>query len=540
MRLIRLTSDDSSAFFDNSFNEDIIIKPNSKIALSNLTADIPTNSLVVDADNDTISYQLQNANAGTNSGGQKTITLINGQYGGGGITTDSLINQIQTRLNASMTMMSSPDVSEIVGAGSKEIGGMWKLSKKTSTTGDKKTSLNVDYKMSLNKTIDSTTYESLGWTIKNVALTTAGLTGRTGGNLNTFDSYMYNSNYMAMGAGGFRSRIYNLIDSTDATLSDDQLGIAIAFSDKDPATWIDDIDPDAYGYENIVCGVQVSKSDSDYAVIKSDGWDDDTTALQPTTFGTTIGENDILQVGMNFGRIGVQIIQDDGEGGQDNSEIFVPLNAPDTTKLYPIIFFLGGGATGATANSGACRLGKMLYYDNPYDFTKTTTDSGLLGTIAAQPQSTNPSNSYFNWGAETLANHLGYDEVYYPTDRTYTLFESSFNILGERRLITDASKNDNYIVELMNLQLQSYDGYSDNVNNIRAGRKNILATIPIDQDVNNILRYNATTPYFLNLDNKGDVILRNIRARLLNLDYSPVETQGLTVMTLLIKDSSEM
>ena len=439
-----------------------------------------------------------------------------------------------------MTMMSSPDVSEIVGAGSKEIGGMWKLSKKTSTTGDKKTSLNVDYKMSLNKTIDSTTYESLGWTIKNVALTTAGLTGRTGGNLNTFDSYMYNSNYMAMGAGGFRSRIYNLIDSTDATLSDDQLGIAIAFSDKDPATWIDDIKPDEYGYENIVCGVQVSKSDSDYAVIKSDGWDDDTTDLQPTTFGTTIGENDILQVGMNFGRIGVQIIQDDGEGGQDNSEIFVPLNAPDTTKLYPIIFFLGGGATGATANSGACRLGKMLYYDNPYDFTKTTTDSGLLGTIAAQPQSTNPSNSYFNWGAETLANHLGYDEVYYPTDRTYTLFESSFNILGERRLITDASKNDNYIVELMNLQLQSYDGYSDNVNNIRSGRKNILATIPLDQDTNNILRYNATTPYFLNLDNKGDVILRNIRARLLNLDYSPVETQGLTVMTLLIKDSSEM
>ena len=130
--------------------------------------------------------------------------------------------------------------------------------------------------------------------------------------------------------------------------------------------------------------------------------------------------------------------------------------------------------------------------------------------------------------------------MYYPTDRTYTLFESSFNILGERRLITDASKNDNYIVELMNLQLQSYDGYSDNVNNIRAGRKNILATIPIDQDINDILRYAATTPYFLNLDNKDDVILRNIRARLLNLDYSPVETKGLSIMTLLIKDSSEM
>lgn len=540
MRLIRLTSDESTAFFDNSFNEDIIIKPNSKISLSNLTAEIPTNSLVVDSDNDTISYQLQNANAGNNSGGQKTITLINGQYGGGGITTDSLIGQIQTRLNASMTSMLSPDVSEIVGASSKEIGGMWKVAKHTDTTGEKITSLQVEYNMSLNKTISSTTYDDLGWTIKNVALTTAGLTGRSGGTLNTFDSYMYNSNYLSMGGGCIRASIYNLIDSTDATLSDDQLGIAIAFSDKDPATWIDDIDPDAYGYENIVCGVQVSKSDSDYAVINSDGWDDDTTDLQPTTFGTTIGDNDILQVGMNFGKIGVQIVQDDGAGGQDNSEVFVPFNAPDTTKLYPIIFFLGGGVAGATADSGKARLGKMSYFDNPYVFTRSSSDAHVLESVFPQPQSTNPSNAYFNWGAETLANHLGYNSVYYPTDATYFSMATTLTIKGENRIITDATKNDNYIVELMNLQLQSYDGYSDNVNNIRAGRKNILATIPIDQDINDILRYNATTPYFLNLDNKGDVILRNIRARILNLDYSPVETQGLSVMTLLIKDSSEM
>lgn len=540
MRLIRLTSDESTAFFDNSFNEDIIIKPNSKISLTNLTAEIPTNSLVVDSDNDTVSYQLQNANAGNNSGGQKTISLINGKYGGGGISTDSLISQVQTRLNASMTSMLSPDISEIVGASSKEIGGMWKVAKHTDTTGQKITSLQVEYKMSLNKKITSTTIDELGWVKENVALTTAGLTGRTGGTLNTFDSYMYNSNYLSMGGGCIRASIYNLIDSTDATLSDDQLGIAIAFSDKDPATWIDDIDPDNYGYENIVCGVQVSKSDSEYAVINPDGWDDETTELTPTTFGTTIGDNDILQVGMSFGKIGVQIVQDDGAGGQDNSEVFVPLTAPDTTKLYPIIFFLGGGATGATADSGACRLGNLSYFDNPYVFTRSSSDAHVLGSIFPQPQNTNSSNSYFNWGAQTLANHLGYNDVYYPTDATYTLFTTSFSVKGERRIITDATKNDNYIVELMNLQLQSYDGYSDNVNNIRAGRKNILATIPLDQDTNNILRYNATTPYFLDLDNKDDVILRNIRARLLNLDYSPVETQGLSVITLLIKDSTEM
>ena len=548
MRLIRLTSDESTAFFDNSFNEDIIIKPNSKISLSNLTAEIPTNSLVVNSDNDTVSYQLQNANAGNNSGGQKTITLINGKYGGGGISTDSLVSQVQTRLNASMTSMLSPDVSEIVGASSKEIGGMWKVAKHTDTTGQKITSLQVEYKMSLNKKITSTTYEDLGWTLKNVALTTAGLTGRAGGNLNTFDSYMYNSNYLSMGGGCIRASIYNLIDPTAGSLVDDQLGITIGFSTEDPESWIEDIDPTNYDYSKIVCAVQLCRArnladddDVQYGVINADGFDnDDATGLSPTTFGTTIGDNDILQVGMNFGKIGVQIVQDDGEGGQDNSEVFIPLTAPDTTKLYPIIFFLGAGATGSTTTSGSARLGNISYFDDPYVFTRSSSDVHVLGSIFPQPQNTNSSNSYFNWGAQTLANHLGYNDVYYPTDATYLLFTTSFSVKGERRIITDATKNDNYIVELMNLQLQSYDGYSDNVNNIRAGRKNILATIPIDQDINDILRYNATTPYFLDLDNKDDVILRNIRARILNLDYSPVETEGLSVMTLLIKDSSEM
>ena len=91
----------------------------------------------------------------------------------------------------------------------------------------------------------------------------------------------------------------------------------------------------------------------------------------------------------------------------------------------------------------------------------------------------------------------------------------------------------------MNLKLQSYDGYSDNVNNIRAGMKSILATIPANQDTDSIVRFNATTPYFLNLDNRDSISLRNIQARMLNLDYSPVSTVGLCIITLLIRDARD-
>ena len=59
MRLIRLTTNELTGFFDNSFNEDIIIEPNSQICLSNLTAQIPTNTLIIDESNNTLTYQFQ-------------------------------------------------------------------------------------------------------------------------------------------------------------------------------------------------------------------------------------------------------------------------------------------------------------------------------------------------------------------------------------------------------------------------------------------------------------------------------------------------
>ena len=542
MRLIRLTSNKTTGFFDNSFNEDIIIEPNSQVCLSNITAEIPSNELTIDATNDTISYQLQNYNADLNSGGLREVELLRGKYGGDDKSTDTLIADIQERLNKSMTSMMSNDTTEIRGAGSKSVGGMWRFKKKDDTVKEK-TIVDMEYQIKQMSNITSTTLDSFGWKKENVALTGAGITGRDGGTFNTFDSYMYNSNYLAMGGGCFRCRIHNLIDSTSASLSDDQLGIAILFTNKEPSTWIDGIDPDEYGYENIVCGVQVSKSTSEYGVINSAGWDNTTTGITPNTFtgGSSFGSNDVLQVGMNFGKIGVQILQDDGAGGTEVSEVFVPFDAPDTTKLYPIIFFLAAGATGATADSGACRLAVMSYSDNPYDFPKTNSADHDLGAVQkGQEQSSNGSNSFFNWATEKLSAHLGYNYIYYPppSPSTQTFF-TTLSFPSERQLISDQSKNDNYIIELMNLKLQSYDGYSDNVNNIRSGMKSILATIPADQNSDDVVRFNATTPYFLNLDNKDSVSLRNIQARILNLDYSPVSTVGLCIITLLIRDARD-
>ena len=41
------------------------------------------------------------------------------------------------------------------------------------------------------------------------------------------------------------------------------------------------------------------------------------------------------------------------------------------------------------------------------------------------------------------------------------------------------------------------------------------------------------------MDNRDSISLRNIQARMLNLDYSPVSTVGLCIITLLIRDARD-
>jgi hypothetical protein len=58
MKLIRLTTTDDLGVFSNTFNEDIIIEPNSRIALHSLTTQVNTENIVIDAQNDDIVYGI--------------------------------------------------------------------------------------------------------------------------------------------------------------------------------------------------------------------------------------------------------------------------------------------------------------------------------------------------------------------------------------------------------------------------------------------------------------------------------------------------
>ncbi len=82
--------------------------------------------------------------------------------------------------------------------------------------------------------------------------------------------------------------------------------------------------------------------------------------------------------------------------------------------------------------------------------------------------------------------------------------------------------------------LDSYDTY-------KKGRGNILKVFPNPSTTvdNRQCQYESNTLDFIDLRNKEDITLRNIKARILNSDYSDISTLDMSILTLYIKDENE-
>ena len=113
------------------------------------------------------------------------------------------------------------------------------------------------------------------------------------------------------------------------------------------------------------------------------------------------------------------------------------------------------------------------------------------------------------------------------------------------------SNSDNYLVESMSLPLDSFDAsqisyplvseaYLNPASDKRGRRKNILMTIPVNDNSNNIVEYEASTPVFIDINNAEEINAKNLNFRILNKNFDSIEQSGETaIMTILIKKQNE-
>ena len=129
-----------------------------------------------------------------------------------------------------------------------------------------------------------------------------------------------------------------------------------------------------------------------------------------------------------------------------------------------------------------------------------------------------------------LASSLGFDE------RVITITDTDTCTFLAPKSITRTTHPSNYKIEMLNIQLESYDSQKE-------GRMNILATIPISQEFKDqqlsILNFEPTNMFYLSIRNKTKLSLRNIKARIIDANNNPINLLGFSSLNLLIKSKEE-
>lgn len=516
MKFIRLVSDprNTDGILDNEFNQDIEIDENSKIAYRSMAIELNTQVFKVETENNKISFQSNVNDATTLNTAlleQKTYTPAN---------AEELLTDLQNKINQSLVY--TP----------KNIGTQFQVIKK-----DGKTRIESKFCPNSVKILQANFAGSYGSTLNDALI--AGSGNISASSSQTDDrNILYSLQELGKGCAVFRTRIRNLTNNGGASNTN---GFEVGLSDVEPSTWTTGAAftlPDATKTFNVSLG----KPTDNYFYNDKGGANQDAGFTPEKTLVESRTQNDIIE----FRRIGenleCRIFRD--SAGAANGDLIFTANMTTTYNgagefgsnqpLYPYIIFHGANTTCMLDGYSRCFFDPFESNITPLNNDPVTNEDIQQGNehheLGAKPSDGRPSLSTigeFKFFDTLLASYLGFKQ---------TIFRSE---VPGNNFVKHSEKNyvgmldyDNLILELMDIQIDSYDGLSK-------GRRNFLATIPTVKNVNNVIVNEANNLVFIDIRNTSPRNLRNIKARILYGDLTPVENVGLTSVTILIKGSNE-
>ncbi len=233
--------------------------------------------------------------------------------------------------------------------------------------------------------------------------------------------------------------------------------------------------------------------------------------------------NDILEIRINFGDLQIGYYR-------FNTGVFNVIHQVDDVFesgsnkiLYPVI----------ALQREDCQITDVSFTETPYEDGQYAKTSELLqvGGVGVNPPDPNLDNEYtfdltfFNL---EFANRLGFKTQQTPP---VTVEEVTQNDLRGSSKFNTAGINDHFVVEMENINLDTYD-------NTRKGKFNILAVTSV-ADEEKIFRYVPPYPIFLDINNNQTLSMRNIKLKVLDENLDLIKTVGTSVATLLFKEKGE-
>ena len=568
-KLIRLTSDTQDGIFSSKFNEDVLISKDSEIALQSLSVERKSDKIVISNDNNNIEYGVVLPELGIES------TIIpSGVYDKN--TNNRLLQSITNGLNR--------DASFTVD--SEQMGTEWNVEVENGYTVVKGTTMpffpiNV-WDDDNGEGIENTVSNYSGAVQNNITngekidITVDGLsrqTTTTTGNAN--EAYVFGGYVpFVKSTGSLRLRLAKLIEDSvhDKAFTFGLMGKAAVekchngtITEADLTYAIRVKQPHANGAGNVY--IQLKNGvDADY---------ENTTFFPDNYDPATVGDNDILEIVINSGRIyGQQWTLNAG------TNVFDSYNAVDGEDLFWGIFIFDSNATcildkvavsmGSTIVSNIGGGGgadeteiSEIIINNPQ--LATDPESNVTGYVEFE-RNVRDTPSFLV--EKDVFDHLGFENTIVLVDEgsgetsgvpikrgtvrnlvdpvSQLQYDYRFVFQWTATSIFDNSySSDMYLIDSQTFQLDSYDAYGLSVNqrnaNTGGSRRNILATIPISEvpisgTANGLIQYEPNNLFYISIKNRGDITTRQLRFRLLTGTYEPVLTSGLASMTILIRD----
>ena len=477
MKLIRLTSNNPTAYFNNTLNQDIILEPFTQIALQSLCLQVDTNELIIDASNNGMFFKM------LPTGDIHEVFFNFGKYNQ--LNIDELFTDMTLQLNKSLT-------SNI----SSEIGFEWKVELNEYT---KKVGFLVHKGETQNFTKFATD-TNLG--SSKVQYTSSALR-RTDQVINN-QSFIFSEIPMAKGAGNFRVR----------TLEFGQCFIGLTTKPIDPtATEVP--------YEIIKYGIELTTNGLGESIYKQilNG------VVSNPSDSYEYEPKDTMVIGFEKGQIVLSIYAKNST----DQYIMESFDYDNTTPLFPVVVLRGP----------TLRIDSVYSTPSPhYNITSVKTgvqekeynDIDTNGLYDPPKPSTTKTGKYIEFKDIRLALSLGFKGTRDPSANYQTEYNGNFLA---KDIFVIGALNQSYSVQMLNLNIpSSYDTLTQQ-------RNNTLATINTSVQDNSRLTYECNFPIWLDLNNAQPITQRNWVCRVLFENNQEIPTIGFSQMTLLTKNREE-
>ena len=525
MKLIRLTSTSDNGTFDNSFNNDIVIPANSELSLGSLSLELAPKDITIDGNNNTIVYQVAN-------GQGATVTLDQARYTSETAKT-ILFQDMSNKMNLSLDGnrgATALDVPTGIQIGMQFKAGVvdesYPDSMKKAYTGK----FGMAYKIKNERQLVDTS-----WALTNVKSAGTGNTttysrddAASGNEL----SYALSKHPMTKGCGSLLTKLHKY-DEGSASAGNVN-GVFIGITTKANATTRAECE---FGFQApyedgggggeqqfIKYLLGTSSNFAGNAAEVPAGTYIGLETMEGVVYAVYYQRNDPDDGGY------YRAFLDDRDTEAETVSKYTLLSKADGTPedYYVMIMFFGA--------ADKTEIREFKWSPDAWNNSTTTKDLRIdLGHgLGVGPTPSPVAGSGFIEFEPSLARFLGYQNPRIPLSGNSKLGRPNFIWNGSFQF-SGVNLSDSYYVELLSLNVDSYDGFT-------SGRKNILAVVPQLEQTNtssneNVVIYEPSYPVFLDLRNDAPITLRNIRARVVYSDGSAIVTNALSVMSLLFKKS---